>query len=54
MKPNLVERLEELAYALECAQQHMGDDDQHSSDAYTDVNNAYGIVGEIMRMVDGR
>jgi hypothetical protein len=54
MKPNLIERLENLIYCLESAMQHIADNDRHSSDEYTDVNNAYGIAGEILTMVDGR
>lgn len=52
--PNLIERMGELVYALESAMQHIADDDRHNSDEYADVNNAYGIAGEILTMIDGR
>jgi hypothetical protein len=51
---NLIERMENLIYTLETAMQHIADDDRHNSDEYTDVNNAYGIAGEILTMIDGR
>jgi hypothetical protein len=53
-QPNLFERMENLIAALESAMQHIADDNRHNSDEYNDVNNAYGIAGEILTMIDGR
>jgi hypothetical protein len=50
-RPNLIERMQSVIYALESAMQHIGDADRHDSDEYTDVNNAYAIAAEVRAML---
>lgn len=54
MRPNLIERMEELISTLETAMQHIADNDRHGSTEYMDLEHAYGVAGEIMTMLDGR
>ena len=60
-KPNLIERLDNLLAALDEAQDHVttsrilnGDDDNSLSNAAQRIEDAGGIAGEILTMIDGR
>jgi hypothetical protein len=61
MNPNLVERLENLLAELTEAQDSVtqsredcGDSDGNLQNASTAIENAGGIAGEILTMIDGR
>ena len=60
-KPNLIERMENLIAALGEAQDSItasrvanGDDDSNLTVASNSIEDAGGIAGEILTMIDGR
>jgi hypothetical protein len=56
MKPNLIERLEQLVYMLEEARVETEKLDiaGDSHDALSHIDNASGVAGELLTMIDGR
>lgn len=53
--PNLIERLENLLAALDEAQEHCAASrDENAQAAYSRIEDAKGIAGEILTMIDGR
>ena len=56
MKPNLIERMENLIASLDEARSAITDapDWQPEDPAIAGIDNAYGIAGEILTMIDGR
>src|SRR3954451_3364279 len=55
-KPNLIERMENLIASLDEASSNLDGvkPDEVGWDARTSIENAYGIAGEILTMIDGR
>lgn len=53
MKPNLIERLENLIAALDEASEE-ANNEFPASVLTTNIDNALGIAGEILTMIDGR
>jgi hypothetical protein len=51
-QPNLIERLDNLIWALGEAHNGVGEDDKGK--AWTNIETAEGIAGEILTMIDGR
>jgi hypothetical protein len=55
-QPNLIERMENLIHSLDEARDALtsAPDWQPDDPAITSIDNAYGIAGEILTMIDGR
>jgi phosphoribosyl-ATP pyrophosphohydrolase len=61
MKPNMIERLENLIHALDEARDALysvtvllNPDDVDTQPVFANIDNAGGIAGEILTMIDGR
>lgn len=54
--PNLIERMENLCAALDDARNTLAEAPDWKSDdpAGRHIDNAYGIAGEVLTMIDGR
>jgi hypothetical protein len=51
---NLIERLENIIAFLNAAQDSMSDNYDGPLEPYSEIENALGIAGEILTMIDGR